>query len=480
MIEALQQNDFRLPEYVQYNNLNIPFAYPPLAFYLAGLISKIFNISIFNILLWMPAAILIAVIPAIFQFAKVVLKSQLQAGLTALIYALLPRSITWLIMGGGVTRSLGQLFLVLASINLYLLFTAKVKQKKHLILSILFFTLVCITHPEATIHITGIALIIWLFYGRNIEGVINSILVALGTLMLTSPWWLTILLRFGPSPYISAAQTGLNSTGYFFRLFLPFSGEPFLTIIALLAVLGLTVQIAKGEFLLPLLYIIPFIIEPRNAPNVSIIPMALLAAISLTDLLLPTLAKIESGIKNIQFDNILQSQSEKFLFVYLMIYLLIGMQFSDLSFRENRVSPENRKALEWIKLNTPVNSKFLILTGKNDLFADSLNEWFPVLTNRISLTTIQGYEWMGNGVFAKNVKIMQDLQQCTASNQALNCIEFTSKEAGYRYDYLYIPRESKDGTARNNLEYALQNSNVYASVYVSKSALIFKKKSDSN
>jgi len=471
MIEALQQNNFRLPEYVQYNGLNIPFAYPPFAFYLAGSISKAFDVSLFQILLWMPAVILIAVIPAIFHLSNLLLKSRLQAGLAAFLYAMLPRSITWLIMGGGVTRSLGQLFLILASINIYLLFTAK--QKKHLAFSVLFSALVCVTHPEATIHTLGIALLLWLFYGRNKEGIANTILVAIGTLLLTSPWWITILLRFGLDPYLSAAQTGLNSANYFIVLFVPFSGEPFLTIIAFLAILGIGVKVAKGDYLLPIWYALPFILEPRNAANVSIIPMAILASIALTELLLPLLSKLEGTKRNLQFNSFLQSRAEKLIFAYILMCLLIGMQYFDLSFRQNRVSPQHHDAFEWIKMNAPSDSKFLILTGKTDLFADYLNEWFPVLTDRRSLTTIQGYEWMGDGLFAKNVESMQGLQQCPVKDGVLNCIESIAKQAELDYDYIYVARINGDITWGDNLIYELQNRDQYTQSYFNQYSAIF-------
>lgn len=471
MIEALQQNNFRLPEYVHYNELNIPFAYPPLAFYLAGFISTTFHVSLFKILLWMPALTLIAVIPAIFHLSNLLLKSRMQAGLASLIYAMLPRSITWLIMGGGITRSLGQFFLILASANIYLLFTSE--QKKYLALSILFGALVCVTHPEAAVHTIEIAFLLWLFYSRNRAGIINSILVAIGTLLITSPWWITILLRFGLDPYLSAAQTGLNSANYLIALFVPFSGEPFLTIIALLAILGIGVKAAKGDYLLPLWYALPFFLEPRSAANVSIIPMAILASISLTELILPLLSKFEGIARNLQFDSFLQSRTEKLIFTYLIMCLLIGMQYFDLSFRENRVSPQHRETFEWIKLNTPADSKFLILTGKTDVFADPINEWFPVLANRKSLTTIQGLEWVGGGLFNHNIAPIKKSQQCLSSNHSLDCITVTAKNAGLKYDYIYIANII-GGAIWGSLMDELKNSNAYSLFYEQENTVIFE------
>ena len=472
MIEAIQSNGYRLPESVLYNGLAIPFAYPPLALYVAGVVTTIFQTTLFNTLLWFPAAILICVIPAFYYLATLLLKSRFQAGLAALLYAVLPRSIAWMIMGGGVTRSLGHLFLILASANIYLLYTTK--QKKYLAWSTVFCSLVCLTHPEAAIHTMGIAFLLWFFYGKSKDGIIASLIIATGTLIVTSPWWITILRRFGPAPYLSATQTGLNSLGYTFRVFQPFSGEPFVAIIFILAILGIAIKIAKREYLLPIWFAFPFILEPRNAPNVSILPMAMLASIALTELLLPALSKIESAARNLQYQHVLQSRIEKYLLVCLLLYSLIGMQHFDMGLKENSLSPTTREVFEWINSNIPADARFLIVTGKTDLFADAVNEWFPALTNRISQTTIQGYEWMGGGLFAERVPVMQEIQLCPNSTPSLTCIESVSGDAGFDYNFIYVARINGGAARGDNLIYELRNKETYFLEYEKDSVVIFK------
>ena len=195
MIKAIQANGYRLPEYVHYNGLSIPFVYPPLAFYISGLVTDLLHIDLIETMRWLPATVLILTIPVVYYFAFLLLGSKFKAGLAAFIYSVLPRALNWLIMGGGVTRSIGQLFMLIAAINLYQLYTNN--KKKNLVLSLLFSALVCITHPEATIHTIGIAFVLWLFYGRNKLGITNSIIIGIGTLLLTSFWWTTMLTKFG-------------------------------------------------------------------------------------------------------------------------------------------------------------------------------------------------------------------------------------------------------------------------------------------
>ncbi len=149
MLRAVQANGFRLPAYVQYNGLNIPFAYPPLGFYVGAALSTALHIDPILLLQWFPATVLILVSIAIYSLALRVLKSPIEAGIATFLYVCTPRSMTWLIMGGGLTRSLGQLFLVLTLASAYALYTER-SRRRHLVLTALFASLVVLTHPGSS------------------------------------------------------------------------------------------------------------------------------------------------------------------------------------------------------------------------------------------------------------------------------------------------------------------------------------------
>lgn len=441
MTETILENGFSLPHYVEYNGLEIPFAYPPLGFYLAGGFNTILGIELINIFTILPAIILIVALFAFFSLTNSLSQSKLLAGLATFIFALLPRSITWSIMGGGITRGLGQLFLILAARNIYCLFVKR--NNKYLLFSILFSSLVCVSHPEAALHTIGIVAVIWVLHGRNREGINYLATIVVGTLVLTSIWWLPTIIHLGIAPFVSAAKTGMHSLNVLIFFYLAsFSEEPFLTFIGVLAILGMAVKIVKQDYLLPLWIVVPFYIEPRNAPNVAAIPMAMLAGVALTDLIFPQLARIESQIRRIEFPQPIQSRIEKGLLAYLVLYLLTGMHFYDLSIFDKRVSTENQNAFQWVKFNTPEDSKFLVITGNTDPFADWILEWFPTLTDRISLTTIQGYEWLSESNFREHIYTIQSLQNCLAVNAPLKCVEVQSEKLATGYDYIYITRKS--------------------------------------
>src|SRR5258706_5003095 len=472
MSKALQQNHYRLPEVVHYNGLTIPFVYPPLGFYVAAFITDIFHTSLLPTLQWLPANVLITTIPATYFLALAILKSRFKAGLAAFYYAVVPGLIAWLIMGGGIKRSFGQLFLILATRNIFLLFTTK--QKRFIIYSIICSSLVCLSHPEATIHTVVIALVLWLFYGRCKDGIKNTLLVALGTLLFTSPWWMTVLIRFGPSPFLAASQTGFNQAVLFLVPFTAFSQEKLLPILAILAIIGIVVSVAKREYLLPILYIVPFLIEPRNATNVYIVPLALLASVATVDLLMPGLSKLENEARTKEHRQPAQSLSAKLLFAYLAICLLFGMILSGAEISENRIAPDVRTSFDWVRSNTPVGSEFLIVTGKTGLLNEFTGEWFPALAERQSMSTTQGTEWLKDNLFAQRAQLLSVIRMCYSSTGLLKCLEDDANLQKLNYDYIFItPPSDIFPCDKSSTELAVNCK--YQTVYSSNDVLILKK-----
>ncbi len=69
MVRELQANHFRLPLFTSYNGTNIPFAYPPLAFYLAGILQSLTQWDLLSIFRFLPFFINLLCIPAFYSLA---------------------------------------------------------------------------------------------------------------------------------------------------------------------------------------------------------------------------------------------------------------------------------------------------------------------------------------------------------------------------------------------------------------------------
>lgn len=466
--QTIQENSFHLPAFVHYNGLEIPFAYPPLGFYLTGLISELFKMELIVVFQYFPALISLLTILAIYLLAETLLGSSLKAGLTAFIYLFIPRSMEWLMMGGGITRSLGQLFFIIAAQSIWLLF--KDYSRKRLLLTILYSALVSLSHPEAAVHTIGLA-VIFFFFKRSKVNLRNAIFVALGTILITSPWWGTLLLQTGIAPFLSASQTSFHSVNFLVQaLIYPFSGEEFSTVIIVLAMIGIAFQLALGNYLLPIMYFAPFIIDPRSGANISVIAMAMLASLALIDFIFPALANFEGEKRKKEFQNLLGSRSEKVLFANIVLIMLVSMQVYSTRLAQNRVSKGELQAYEWVNKNTDVNDTFLVITGRSNILSDPSLEWFPTFTNRQSLTTIQGLEWLDGENFATHYNDLQELQDCaTKKNFYFNCIEGKIRTLGLEYDYLYILTQN-----HTLILEAAEKPQSYEKIYQNEAVVVFK------
>ncbi len=112
-------------------------------------------------------------------------------------------------MGGGLTRSIGFFFAVLTLWQMYLLFTER--SRTHLLLTIVFASLVCMSHLEMALFVAVSAAVMFLFLGRTKRGLFDAALVAGGVLLMTSPWWGVVVERHGLSPFLSAGDTSGRS-----------------------------------------------------------------------------------------------------------------------------------------------------------------------------------------------------------------------------------------------------------------------------
>src|SRR5688572_14528043 len=114
MARDLQHSGYQLPEFTSYNSGEIPYTYPPLGFYAAALLDDLTPLSMLEVFRWLPLIATCLTIPAFYLLARSMLTSRVALIAAVLAFALIPRSFMWLLMGGGVTRSLGFFFAILA------------------------------------------------------------------------------------------------------------------------------------------------------------------------------------------------------------------------------------------------------------------------------------------------------------------------------------------------------------------------------
>lgn len=481
MVQELHDNHYIIPNLVTYNGLNVPFAYPPLPFYMVAMLSDLFGVPFIEIFRWFPAIVSTLSILAFYLLARTMLKSPATAVLATGAFAFLPRAYTWFVMGGGVSRAMGQIFFLLTVWSAYQLFSNK--QVKHVISTCLFGALVALSHPSYCLHTIVICVILWLFLDRRAFS--RALIVALGVGLLTVPWWLVIVLRYGFGPFLSASQTGGLSALSWLPLVIPtFAEEQFLTPFTIFGLMGLASQLIRRKYLLAIFLIIPFMVDPRSGPSIAVIPLAMLAGIGLNDLVLPSIAAILPSAEGenelpLHFDwaeLFATHRSIQGILAYFLFIALLGAYAYNQPLAKTIVPETSREALAWVRKNTPSDSSFIVMTGINDPFADPLQEWFPVFAGRRSVTTVQGREWELGRDFLSYYNSLSNLENCL--NSDLACVNKWAEAQNISYDYLFLlksPPASKTADFENflPLAYSLRNSPDYELVYEMKEVVIF-------
>ena len=270
----------------------------------------------------------------------------------------------------------------------------------------------------------------------------NAFLAAICILILTAPFFLTVISRHGFEPYKNAAASGLYDPAAWITLLTgSFSDEKFVTVISALALLGLVVSIAKREYLLIVWLLLPALVDPRGAASISIIAWSMLASVGFSDVVIPGLYALENhSLPESDWPAyFLRSPLLKIALTALIFYSFFGAVASDQVYRKFSLTPPERTAMKWITDHIPAGSRFLVVTAGNQAFSDATSEWFPALTGSVSLATVQGYEWLAGKPFTTRMDEYDALQTCV--NQTHTCIEQWASEAGTPFEYVLVSQD---------------------------------------
>ncbi|CAG0967964.1 hypothetical protein ANAEL_01015 [Anaerolineales bacterium] len=474
MILDLQTNHYAPPLFTTYNNASIPFAYPPLGFYIGAGISDLFNIAPLAIIRWLPGIINTLCIPAFYLLAKEILNNKFHSSIAALIFAMTPRLTSWLSMGGGLTRSLGTLFLIFTILFSYKLLA---KNEKRAIWGTIFFgSMTVLSHTESTVFAIGLPIYIWLVKSRSFKGILHGGLVAFGVLLLAGPWYGLIIYRHGFETLLSALQTGGQNVWSIIKLINIdlLTEEPYLDLLGVFGVLGIIALVVKKQYFLPGMFVAIYFLQPRSAATIGNIPASMAAGMFVTGVLLPAIRQLNEAAPR---------RGIRVLLAILIPYFFFNSTYQGYMLSKHHVTQEEQVAMQWVKDHTPNDSHFLVLTGEPDGMCDSSTEWFPALTKRTSLSTVQGREWLLGNKFLEFYWHKADIQGCI--DEGMECLEQKSSYFGTGFDYIYVSIQTPtmncdyvDQSIRKTrgLVTALENTTEYSVVYRSEQAVLLKRK----
>ena len=470
MIRDLKANGLTLPSFTSYNSAQIPFAYPPLGFYIAALLSTLTPVSELQIVLWLPALINTLSILAFFKLAEHTLGSRIAAALAAVIYALTPGSFVWQVMGGGITRAFGVFFLLLFLWQEMKLFAEY--QPRTLLLTILFGAGAVLSHPQTALHAALGGAMVFFFYGFHKRGMLSAMLTALGVALLSAPWWGAVLSRHGVEPFLSAGQTSQRTLDVYLG-YLKFNTlEKYLLIPTyLFALIGIWKKFARTEIFLVVWGVLSVLVDPRGGDLIIQMAVTLFAGMGLLKL-----AAWISRSDGKQAEAAFTKRGVQALLFGFIFYSILGASIFDFQLVNTSLKAEDLQMIEWVKLNVKGENKILLATGREFSMSDPMQEWFPALTGQVSLTTMQGLEWTLKENFFPWYAQLTALQKC--ANMA--CVDEWSTGNSVEYDYLIvsIPTDDDKSDAAKSLQSLgadLLHSSGYEMIYSSDAWLVFER-----
>lgn len=485
MIGDVISSRLALPVFSSYNAAAIPFAYPPLAFYVCAVLNLVTHVSVLNLLEWMPAVVSAASIPVFYLLAQDLLGNRIQAVLATLVFSLLPRAFEWMIMGGGITRTFGMLFALWAMHQVLTLFRARSLQA--ILSSVVAVSLVVLSHPEAAAHTALTVAVFYIVKDHSRIGLRDICLVALGVLVLTAPWWGTVLARHGIAPFLASAaaasEDSYNALAGLFALFrFDFADEPFVTILTVLGLLGLVYQLFKRQYLLPLWFFVMHTLEPRGGTLFMMIPLAMSAGVAFDEIVLPPFGLRAAGttttaeaLPDTSADwlrQFLRAPAVRIVVGLVLVYGVMAAYATGWRIRQDfTVTNADLAAFHWVEVNAPEDSRFALITQGLAL-RDASSEWFPALTGRRSIATVFGFEWIQSADFAGRIERYRSLQTCAFEDTG--CLEAWSREQQAPFDYVYV--REPEGINRAPLNIHLAESADYSPVFSSSTVVIFKKR----
>jgi hypothetical protein len=247
-------------------------------------------------------------------------------------------------------------------------------------------------------------------------------------------------------------------------------------VIAVLALIGTGIGLVRREYLLPLWLTIPFLVEGRSAILPAAIPLAMLAADGFIDGILKALSPTSS----LEMEKPEKVDSHEVIAIaYVLFYLLFSSYQLGFQLSGGSVPSSDREAMSWVQKNTPADSRFLVLTGTNSISCDMVLEWFPALTARQSIYTVQGTEWTKGPDFTSYVQSTYAVQQCLRTGD-ISCLDSVIDRS--EYNFLYIDKMPRENCRPVNLANAtfyfvesLQNDKSFDLVYKSPDVDIFSR-----
>jgi len=377
-----------LPEFVEFNGLSIPFAYPPLSFWLSAAAVQ----------LGADPLAIVHRVPILMNAAWVLLfalllrrtgHSRLFTAVAVLVFGTTFRSYEWLVMGGGLSRGMGSLFLLgmLLALLPTGLWTGTSWNWRRLLCGGGLLGATVLSHLEWGVLGTFGALACLALAQRQARPFLEGA-GALGgaALVLALPWLAWALHAHGLAPFLAASRTGgqpfglANGGGMLMRS---------ATVLLPLAAFGAVLVLRTPSRFWLLLAAASVWLIPRSGET----PLALATGVLTAS---GTLG-LAVALRRAHLRGMASLGLAAFLVTVGSLAVLRAQEATRRPEHFATLAPEARSAMGWIATHLS-GTRFAMLREAPWEY-NAVAEWFPIFAKAINVTTLQGREWLPDREF---------------------------------------------------------------------------------
>ena len=414
--QQIAENNYRLPRVIPHYTLGgVPFAYPPLAFYLEAVLIKL-GVPVFVVSSLLPAAFSFFSVVAFFFLAREIFGYQKTTYLATVIYTLMPSAFGEHLPGEGVVEAMGTTLFILCV--LCFLKLSRQKSFKMTAWSGLVLGLALLSSPGGGYTALFIASFITLVsLKRDRRLIVLAGLPFLIALLVSGPFLFRVISNHGQGIFWLTLQdqyrrffshslldlmTLSAMNGKLVNVFTPF------VVFGLLACLTDTKNLYL-IFLLVLTYLIP-------REHVYLVPVFLSLLATKGVVFLTTSTKLK-----------LVYRQGVFLVIWstFLLGLLTAFIFSGSLTEKNIIDDRSLKAMKWVKDHLEAEAAIMVI-------GDEI-EWFPQVSGRTVVNVMWGGEWEAGWPVAD---FSNEVDNCND----LICLENAAENYSIDFDYLYFGR----------------------------------------
>lgn len=437
--EQIVANGYSLPRQIPYyTDGGIPFAYPPLPFYVEGLLLDVFALPKFSVATLLPAFVAVLSVPSFYLMARQFVLS-IDGRLAALLaFATMPAAFAEQIEGAGLAEAFGTLAIIWLAISL--IRASRCRTVAAHALSGLFCALCICASPGSAYASIPTVLILALIpiadtkWQPNVRTVLLASLTIATAAAASSVYWQPVTANHGisvlfdsfigqhgpPMPLLLSTTARLAS----FRV----SQAPFPLIWDALILTGLVSAILRRDWAVPVWFLVLFVV-PREGDWLAAVPSAILAGSGAASVLavLPGHVLRRSAWSPEQL--VVSAGAVVLLATYVVLNPAIRIR--QLVSADEGLSWEAISAMQWANQNIPERSKLVVLSRPQVV------EWVPQIARRTVLNSVFGSEWQPRER-AQILEFDRRLEDCTH----IGCVRAQVAETlGYEGFYLLVDGE---------------------------------------